>query len=409
MRKYFALAALCLATAIRGGVTMAQQSETTFPVLVIFRDDVPFNSFLGSYHVDARSLENPAAWDYLDPGVVGAVQALEASEGFRANHVYSAALPGFAARLTVRQIDSLKNNLIVAFVEDDGVMSTDGSQNGNGQILPWGIDRIDADLSSTRAGDGSGAVTNVNAYIIDTGIDVAHADLNVINHVNFAGDGINTDCHGHGTHVAGTVAARDNTIDVVGVAPGAPLTGVKVLGCFGSGATSDVVKGVDWVSKNAARPAIANMSLGGGANRTLDRAVKRSAGKGIFYSLAAGNSGLDACGFSPAAAGSAEGVMTTAATDNRDQEPSWSNFGPCVDVWAPGVSIVSTRLGGGTTTFSGTSMAAPHVGGTAALYLSSHPAASPADVELALKNDRVSTGTISKDGRPIACVYAGLY
>jgi subtilisin family serine protease len=403
------LAVLCLAAAIVGNVTIAQQSEATFPVLVVFRDDVPFDSFLGSYHVDERFLENPAAWNYLDPGVVGAVQALEASEGFRAHHVYSAALPGFAARLTARQIDSLKTNLIVTFVEDDGVMSTDGFQNGNGQILPWGIDRIDADLSSTRAGDGSGAVTNVHAYIIDTGIDVAQEDLNVINHVNFAGDGINTDCHGHGTHVAGTVAASDNTIDVVGVAPGAPLTGVKVLGCFGSGASSDVVKGVDWVTKNAVQPAIANMSLGGGANRTLDRAVKRSANRGIFYSIAAGNSGLDACGVSPAAAGSAAGVMTTAATDNHDIEPSWSNFGPCVDIWAPGVSIISTRLGGGTTTFSGTSMAAPHVGGTAALYLSSHPAASPADVELALKNDRASTGTVSKDGRPIACVYAGLY
>src|SRR5207249_9807905 len=166
MRKCFIVAGLCLAAAIHGDVMMAQQSEASFPVLVIFRDDVPFESFLGSYHVDERTLENPAAWDYLDPGVVGAVQALEAAEGFRANHVYSAALPGFAARLTARQIGSLKNNLIVAFVEDDGVMSTDG------QILPWGIDRVDADLSSTRAGDGSGAVTNVNAYIIDTGIDV---------------------------------------------------------------------------------------------------------------------------------------------------------------------------------------------------------------------------------------------
>ena len=402
MRKCFMLAGLCLAAAIHGDVTMAQQSEASFPVLVIFRDDVPFERFLGNYHVDERTIQNPAAWDYLDPGVVGAVQALEAAEGFRATHVYSAALPGFAARLTARQIGSLKNNLIVAFVEDDGVMSTDG------QILPWGIDHIDADLSSTRAGDGSGAVTNVNAYIIDTGVDVAHADLNVINHVNFAGDGVNTDCHGHGTHVAGTVAARDNGSDVVGVAPGAPLTGVKVLTCSGSGSTSDVVKGVDWVTKNAVLPAIANMSLGGGTNRTLDRAVKRSANR-IFYSIAAGNSGLDACGFSPAAAGSAAGVMTAAATDSGDQEPSWSNFGPCVEVWSPGVSIISTRLGGGTTTFSGTSMAAPHVGGTAALYLSSHPAASPADVELALKNDRFGPGTISKDGRPIACVYAGRY
>lgn len=258
------------------------------------------------------------------------------------------------------------------------------------------------------AGNGSGAVTNVNAYIIDTGIDTAHTDLSVVNHVNFAG-GPNKDCHGHGTHVAGTVAATDNTSDVVGVAPGAPLTGVKVLGCGGSGTTSGVIKGVDWVTANAITPAIANMSLGGGVSDSLDAAVKNSADSGVFYSIAAGNSGADACNYSPARAGTYNGVMTTAATDQNDQDPNWSNFGPCVDIWAPGVSILSTKKGGGTTTMSGTSMAAPHVGGTGALYLSSHTGASAATVESKLKADAVTTDTTSNDGQPITLVYARWY
>jgi subtilisin family serine protease len=209
--------------------------------------------------------------------------------------------------------------------------------------------------------------------------------------------------------VAGTVAAKDNTSDVVGVAPGAPLTGVKVLGCGGSGTTSGVIKGIDWVTANAKKPAIANMSLGGGASDSLDTAVKKSADSGVFYSIAAGNSGANACNYSPARAGTHNGVMTTAATDSSNKEASWSNFGSCVDIWAPGVSILSTRKGGGTTTMSGTSMAAPHVGGTGALYLSS-VSASPADVENRLKLDAESSmGTKSKDGRTITLIDAGAY
>jgi serine protease len=209
--------------------------------------------------------------------------------------------------------------------------------------------------------------------------------------------------------VAGTVAAKDNTINVVGVAPGAPLTGVKVLGCGGSGTTSGVIKGVDWVTVNAVKPAIANMSLGGGASDSLDSAVTKSADSGVFYSIAAGNSGANACNYSPARAGTHDGVMTTAATNSSDQEASWSNYGPCVDVWAPGVSILSTKKGGGTTTMSGTSMAAPHVGGTGALYLSLNTGASAATAESQLKTDAVSTGTTSKDGRAITLIYAGKY
>jgi subtilisin family serine protease len=205
------------------------------------------------------------------------------------------------------------------------------------------------------------------------------------------------------------VAAEDNTQDVVGAAPGAPLTGVKVLGCGGSGTTSGVIKGIDWVTANAVKPAIANMSLGGGASTSLDTAVKNSADSGVFYSIAAGNSGANACNYSPARAGTHNGVMTTAATDSSNKEASWSNFGSCVDIWAPGVSILSTRKGGGTTTMSGTSMAAPHVGGTGALYLSS-VSASPADVENRLKLDAESSmGTKSKDGRTITLIDAGAY
>jgi aqualysin 1 len=289
-------------------------------------------------------------------------------------------------------------------VEADGEMSTVV------QTLPWGIDRIDADVSSTLAGNGSGAVTNVNVFVIDTGVDVGHTDLNVVRHVNFA-KGKNGDCNGHGTHVAGTIAARDDTTDVVGVAPGAPITGVKVLGCNGSGSNAGVIAGVDWVTANAVKPAIANMSLGGGVSQALDDAVRRSAASGVFYALAAGNEATNACNRSPARAGAGtnNGIMTTAATDASNAEPSFSNFGSCVDVWAPGVAVLSTRQGGGTTTFSGTSMASPHVGGTGALFLSSNAGASPSAVETALKADAVATGTSSKDGRAIRLVYAGRY
>lgn len=400
---------ICLLTMQSFTVVSAQQPSATFPVIVVFADNAPFHNFQAFYRADDRARANPTAWEYLDPGVSGAVQAIEARHGFRSDHVYSASLRGFAARLTARQIDALENEPMVAYVEADGTM------HAIAQTLPWGINRIDADSSSTKAGDESGAVTNVNVYIIDTGI-ATHSDLNLVKHVNFAG-GKNTDCDGHGTHVAGTVAAKDNARDVVGVSPGAPLTGVKVLGCSGSGTMSGVIKGVDWVTAdaklpaNATTPAVANMSLGGGASKALDDAVKGSADSGVFYSIAAGNSGADACNSSPASAGKHNGVMTVAATDSSDKEASWSNYGPCVDVWAPGVSILSTKKGGGTTTMSGTSMAAPHVAGTGALYLSTaaNASASPSAVEIQLKADAKSTGTSSKGGQPITLIHAGEY
>ncbi len=399
MRQAFFAVTMLSVVSLTGSTGLAQRGGATFPVIVVFHETAPFQGFRGAFRADSRAAANPAAWDYLDRGVAGAVMTFEGRHAFQADHVYSAALRGFSARLNAQQIDALERDPMVAFVEEDGTMIAIA------QTLPWGINRIDADLSSTAAGDGTGAILNVNGYIIDTGIDAKHADLNVWQHVNFAG-GRNSDCNGHGTHVAGTVAARDNTIDVVGVAPGMPLTGVKVLGCGGSGTTSGVIKGIDWVTANAIKPAIANMSLGGGANLALDTAVIASANSGVFYAIAAGNSGVNACLASPARAGTHVGVMTTAAVGGSDIEPTWSNFGPCVDIWAPGVSILSTRNGGGTTTLSGTSMAAPHVGGTGALYLSLNPFATPAMVEGALKFDAQLTGTSSKNGTPIILVYA---
>jgi len=380
---------------------MAQRPAASFAVIVTLHDDAPFDSFGPGYRADDRAAANPGAWAYLHRGVAGAVQAMEAREGFRADHVYSAAVRGFAARLTARQIAALEDDPAVASIELDGEM------HAIAQTVPWGIDKVDADLSSTRAGDGSGAVGNVNVYIIDSGIG-SHADLNRVAHVNFAG-GRNDDCHGHGTHVAGTASARDNTSDVVGVAPGAKLIGVKVLGCNGSGSTSGVIKGVDWVTANAAKPAVANMSLGGGVSQALDDAVVRSADRGIFYALAAGNSGADACNSSPARAGAGtnNGIMTVAATDAADKEASWSNYGSCVDIWAPGVSVLSTKRGGGTTTMSGTSMASPHVAGGGALYLSNNVGASPSSIEAAIKNAATTTPNKSKDGRTITRLYVG--
>ena len=396
-----------------------QQGGLSLPVIVVFEDLADFSGHAGLYRADERAQANPAAWSYQDPGVAGFVQDLERGRGFRADFVYSRALRGFAARLSAQQIADLENDPRVAYVELDGEMRIvqRGRPGGGGggttppQTLPWGIDKIDADISTTLAGDGTGAVGNVRAYIIDTGIET-HGDLNLVAHVNFAG-GKNTDCHGHGTHVAGTVAARDNAQDVVGVAPGAPLYGVKVLNCQGSGTTSGVIAGVDWVTQQALAAngagAIANMSLGGGVSAALDNAVVSSVAAGVFYSVAAGNSGANACNSSPARAGAGtdNGIMTTAATDSNDNEASWSNYGSCVDIWAPGVSILSTKRGGGTTTMSGTSMAAPHVGGGGALVLSGWQNATPSQIEAALRAAAAVTSKKSKDNTTIRRLLVG--
>ncbi len=374
MKSWRPLAASLLVTGL-AALALVAATPASFPVIVVFHDGAVGSSI-------------PAA-----------VQAYEHGLGFRAQHVYQHALNGFAARLTAAQIVALEDDPAVAYVEEDKPMSIVA------QTLPWGIDRIDADISSTLAGNGSGAVTNVNVFVIDTGVQTNHPDINVVRHVNFAG-GPNRDCHGHGTHVAGTIAARDNDSHVVGVVPGAPVTGVKVLNCSGSGSTSGVIAGVDWVTANRTLPAVANMSLGGSASTALDNAVRNSVASGVFYAVAAGNSNVDACTTSPARAGQGDnGIMTARASDINDNKASFSNFGPCTDIDAPGVSILSTWTNSGTATASGTSMSSPHVAGTAALFLSSNTGASPTSVEIRLKAD----GDASRGTAPGPIVYAGRY
>jgi aqualysin 1 len=336
-----------------------------------------------------------------DPGEVATMHGrrLGASPG----RIYTDALKGYAAALPDESLEAVRRDPRVAYVEPDGPVQA------TAQNLPWGINRVDADTSSTLAGNGSGGVSNVNAFVIDTGIS-KHPDLRVVRHVNFAG-GPNTDCSGHGTHVAGTLAAKDNTAAVVGVAPGASLTGVKVLGCDDYGTKSDVIAGIDYVTRKARRtggPDVANLSLGDKPSPAVDDAVRRSARSGVFYAVAAGNQGGSACETSPARAGAGtnNGIATVAATDTWDREARFSNYGACVDIWAPGVSILSTRRGGGTGRMSGTSSAAPHVSGGGALYRSRH-SASPSDLERKLRESAAVPGTRSENGHLIHRLFVG--
>jgi subtilisin family serine protease len=315
--------------------------------------------------------------------------------------VWSMALHGYAGVIPNDKVAAVRADPNVSFLVPDGTASIDT------QTTPWGISKIGADASSTHAGDGSGAVTGVDAYVIDTGIDTSHPDLNVVGPwVQYAG-GPKRDCNGHGTHVAGTIGAIDNDSGVVGVAPGVALHAVKVLNCAGSGSWSDVISGINYVAGTSTRPAVANMSLGGLQNAAVDSAVRGAVNQGVFFAVAAGNSSADACGSSPAAAGTTNGVATVAAVDSGDNEASWSNYGSCVDIWAPGVDVYSTYKGGGHTTLSGTSMASPHVAGGGALYLSNHRTDSPATVEQALKSAAVTTSTRSKGGNFITREYVG--
>jgi subtilisin family serine protease len=395
MRKVVLLLSLIVAAMFSwaSGMVLAQESTTLASERITAPGRTPAQSVIpGQYIVVLKD-------EVRDPTAVAREHAQR--HGAQVLYTYRHALKGYAARIPDQRLDEVLAEERIDYIERDSTVTIAA------QKLPWGINRIDADLSSTRAGNGSGAVTNVNAYIIDTGIK-RHRDLNVVEHVNFHG-GKNTDCDGHGTHVAGTVAAEDNNRSVVGVAPGAPLTGVKVVGCDGSGSVSDVIAGIVWVTadalkpKNAQKPAIANLSLDTLANRALDQAVRVSAASGVFYSVAAGNEGRNACKHSPARAGAGKnnGIVTTAATNKRNREPSWSNYGRCVDLWAPGTGILSTKKGGGEATKTGTSMSAAHVGGGGALYLSSHTSTSPATVESALKTDAARTGTKSEDGTAI--------
>ncbi|MFF9867994.1 S8 family serine peptidase [Streptomyces sp. NPDC013953] len=296
---------------------------------------------------------------------------------------YRSALTGFSGTLSRARAAALAADPRVAYVEQNRTVRLNATQPD----ATWGLDRIDQrslPLSTTYT-YGTTA-SNVNAYIIDTGIRTSHSEFGgraVVGTDTVGGGQNGQDCQGHGTHVAGTVGGR-----TYGVAKAARLVAVRVLDCNGSGTTAGVIAGVDWVTANAVKPAVANMSLGGGASATLDSAVARSIASGVSYTVAAGNGNIlglpeKACNTSPARVPEA---ITVGATDNADKRASFSNYGTCVDLFAPGVKITSAWRTGdtATNTISGTSMAAPHTAGVAALYLARHPAASPAQVRDAL-------------------------
>jgi subtilisin family serine protease len=310
-------------------------------------------------------------------------RSVAAIAGVNPHFVYSAALNGFAGELNAGQLNALAHNPNVAYIEEDGVASINTTQSN----ATWGIDRLDQralPLSTTYS--YSTTASNVTAYIIDTGINVNHNEFGgrASSGFDFVDNDSNAaDCNGHGTHVAGTVGGA-----TYGVAKGVTLKAVRVLDCGGSGSWSGVIAGIDWVTANHVSPAVANMSLGGGASTSVDQAVQNSIASGVTYGIAAGNGNQggvaqDACKSSPARVAAA---ITVGATDKTDTKTSWSNYGTCVDIFAPGLGITSAWYSSNTATntISGTSMATPHVVGAAALYLANNPSASPAQVASAL-------------------------
>ncbi|MFF0424756.1 S8 family peptidase [Streptomyces sp. NPDC004520] len=300
--------------------------------------------------------------------------------GLRPTFVYEKAINGFAAPLTDLQLELVRRTPGVTSVEEDAVTlapprpATPSASRG--LAASWGLDRTDQwnlplDGDFTTRGNGAG----VTAYILDTGIDYQHEEFGGRAGFGFdaMGDGRHgQDCNGHGTHVAGTVAGA-----TYGVARKASLVSVRVLGCDGRGAYSGMIAGLDRVARNARQPAVLNGSLGGDRSVALNDAATAPYDAGVLPVIAAGNSAKDACGVSPA---SATGAFTVAASTIWDEEASFSDYGPCVEVFAPGKDIVSAKTGGGSVAQDGTSMAAPHVTGVAALYKAAHPTAGPAEV-----------------------------
>ncbi len=314
---------------------------------------------------------------------------------------YEHALRGYAMDLTAAELAALGSDPRVDYVEPDAMGSIVATQTS----ATWGIDRIDQrnlPLSTTYTyPDQQGA--GVHAYILDTGIDADHPDFGtrVGAGIDFVDNDTNPDdCHGHGTHVAGTIGSA-----TWGVAKQVTLHSVRVCDCFGSCPSSRVIAGIDWVTANHVGPAVANISLHNGFVQAENDAVTNSIAAGVTYGIAAANDNLDACNDSP---GSTPEALTVGATDNTDTRASFSNWGPCLDLFAPGVNIHSTWLAGSDADSSGTSMAAPHVVGAAALYLGLNPTATPAEVGAELTS-QATPGLVTDPGTgsPNLLLYTG--
>ena len=305
---------------------------------------------------------------------VGLSTRMAKAQGGTLRFTYTSALKGFAARLSNDAVRALEQDPLVAYVEPDQEFRADVTQSMDANGDPWGIDRIDQTalpLSRTYTYTATGA--GVHAYIIDTGIWTMTADFGGrANNVYDAFAANGEDCNGHGTHVSGTIGGA-----TYGVAKGVSLHGVRVLSCSGVGLTSQIIAGIDWVRQNAVHPAVANMSLGGGVSTALNDATTNLWNAGVFVAVAAGNDNADACQASPA---SATGAFTVAASEKTDTKASYSNWGTCVEAYAPGSAIKSDYLLGTTSSLSGTSMASPHVAGVAVLYKATFGDASSATV-----------------------------
>ncbi|ESP99622.1 Extracellular serine proteinase precursor [Streptomyces sp. ADI96-15] len=328
----------------------------------------------------------------LKPGVKAPSAAgvrLASRYGGKISHTYQRALNGYAVKLNAVQARRLAADPAVASVAQDVKVRASATQTNP----VWGLDRVDQPTlpldGRYTSPDGGGAGATV--YVIDTGIRISHKEFGgrARNGYDFVGkDKVAQDSNGHGTHVAATAVGS-----TYGVAKRAKVVGVRVLDAYGEGTLAQVIAGIDWVTRNAAKPAVANLSLGGGVSPELDKAVRTSIASGITYTVAAGNEGLPAETTSP---GRVKQAITVGATNRWDERSYFSNWGPVVDLFAPGEGIKSAshKSDTGTVTFDGTSMAAPHVAGAAALYLAANPKATPATVEKGMVG-KASTGQIS--------------
>ncbi|AHG88978.1 peptidase S8 and S53 subtilisin kexin sedolisin [Gemmatirosa kalamazoonensis] len=304
--------------------------------------------------------------DDVAPSDVRAIATrLTAAQGATLGFVYEHALRGFSAHMTAAAADAIAHDPIVDFVEQDQEVIASDVQNG----ATWGLDRIDdrfLPLDALYHYHGNGQGAGVYAYIIDSGIQTAHPDFGGRATAVFDAFGGNgQDCNGHGTHVAGTVGGT-----TYGVAKQVRLRAVRVLSCTGRGTYAGIVAGINWVTANHQSPAVANMSLGGRFSAAVNRATTNLVKSGVFTAVAAGNDRMNACNVSPA---SAPGATTVAASDRDDARAAFSNWGPCVHIYAPGAGITSDYPVNGTKVLSGTSMASPHVAGVAALFFSLNP------------------------------------